>query len=379
MNRKKLGLILNPVAGMGGSVGLAGTDHLVAEALRRGAAPHAADRVRIAMSQLLELRENLTVLTYPGSMGGDLASFMGFHTMLLAQKAESAASASPLSTTREDTLTLAKQLLQEGADLILFAGGDGTAIDVYQAVGLDAPALGIPAGVKIHSPVYGKTPKDAGILAGLWLSGKVTKTREAEVLDIDEEQYRQNVMSTRLFGYLRVPAEKTYVQNRKAPTPLSDTAASESIAQEILRTMEPDVFYLIGAGTTTRAIMALLELPYTLIGVDLIYNRKLIANDVYGTNILEHIAGHRTKLIVTVTGGQGFLFGRGNQQLIPQVIRQVGKENISIIMTKSKLAELSGQPLLTDTPDEELNRELCGYYRVITGYGEYTMCRVCDQ
>lgn len=418
IDKKKLGLILNPVAGMGGSVGLAGTDHLVAEALRRGAAPHAADRVRIALSQLLELRENLTVLTYPGPMGGDLASSMGFHTMLLTQKAESADSASPLSihaapgsfshalsgssnnedtekandetltpsidsafpfsTTREDTLTLASQLLQEGADLILFAGGDGTAIDVYQAVGLDAPALGIPAGVKIHSPVYGKTPKDAGILAGLWLSGKVTKTREAEVLDIDEEQYRQNVMSTRLFGYLRVPAEKTYVQNRKAPTPLSDTAASESIAQEILRIMEPDVFYLIGAGTTTRAIMELLELPYTLIGVDLICNRKLIANDVYGTNILEHIAGHRTKLIVTVTGGQGFLFGRGNQQLIPQVIRQVGKENISIIMTKSKLAELSGQPLLADTPDEELNRELCGYYRVITGYGEYTMCRVCD-
>ena len=374
---KKLGLLINPVAGMGGSVGLKGTDHMVEEAIRRGAKPRANDRVRQALKELLEIKNELEIVTCPGDMGEDTAKSMGFRTTVLHTGGRRSLK-DLFDSSRTDTIVLSKAMEEAGVDLLLFAGGDGTARDIYEGVGTELPALGIPAGVKIHSPVYAKNPQSAGDLAKLWLTGKVTKTAEQEVLDIDEELYRQEIINTRLYGYLSVPLEHVFTQNRKAPTPLSETASIESIAHEIVEHMEEDTYYLIGAGTTTRGIMQMLGLKNTLIGVDLIRNKELMANDIYGDKILDFIKGKKTKLIVTVTGGQGFLFGRGNQQITPEVIREIGKENIIILATKAKIAEFHHQPFLVDTPDEELNKELCGYYRVITAYGEFTMCRVSE-
>ena len=374
---KKLGLLINPVAGMGGSVGLKGTDHMVEEAIRRGAKPRANDRVRQALKELLEIQNELEIVTCPGDMGEDTAKSMGFRTTVLHTGGRKNLK-DLFDSSRTDTIVLSKALEEAGVDLLLFAGGDGTARDIYEGVGTELPALGIPAGVKIHSPVYAKNPQSAGNLVKLWLTGKVTKTAEQEVLDIDEELYRQEIINTRLYGYLSVPLEHVFTQNRKAPTPLSETASIESIAHEIVEHMEPDTYYLIGAGTTTRGVMQMLGLKNTLIGVDLIQNKQLVANDLYGDKILDFIKGKKTKLIVTVTGGQGFLFGRGNQQITPEVIREIGKENIMILATKAKIAEFHHQPFLVDTPDEELNKELCGFYRVITAYGEFTMCRVSE-
>ena len=374
---KKLGLLINPVAGMGGSVGLKGTDHMVEEAIRRGAKPRANDRVRQALKELLEIQNELEIVTCPGDMGEDTAKSMGFRTTVLHTGGRKNLK-DLFDSSRTDTIVLSKALEEARVDLLLFAGGDGTARDIYEGVGTELPALGIPAGVKIHSPVYAKNPQSAGNLAKLWLTGKVTKTAEQEVLDIDEELYRQEIINTRLYGYLSVPLEHVFTQNRKAPTPLSETASIESIAHEIVEHMEPDTYYLIGAGTTTRGVMQMLGLKNTLIGVDLIQNKQLVANDLYGDKILDFIKGKKTKLIVTVTGGQGFLFGRGNQQITPEVIREIGKENIMILATKAKIAEFHHQPFLVDTPDEELNKELCGFYRVITAYGEFTMCRVSE-
>ena len=153
----------------------------------------------------------------------------------------------------------------------------------------------------------------------------------------------------------------------------------ESIAYEAIRQMEPDTYYIIGAGTTTRGIMEVMGLKNTLIGVDLIRNKELVANDLGGKELLSYIKGKRAKMIVTITGGQGYLFGRGNQQLTPEVIREVGKENIIILATKTKLASLSGRPLLVDTYDEELNHSLCGYYKAISAYGEATVCKVAEE
>ena len=374
---KKLGLLINPVAGMGGSVGLKGTDHMVEEAIRRGAKPRANDRVRQALKELLEIKNELEIVTCPGDMGEDTAKSMGFRTTVLHTGGRRSLK-DLFDSSRTDTIVLSKAMEEAGVELLLFAGGDGTARDIYEGVGTELPALGIPAGVKIHSPVYAKNPQSAGDLAKLWLTGKVTKTAEQEVLDIDEELYRQEIINTRLYGYLSVPLEHVFTQNRKAPTPLSETASIESIAHEIVEHMEEDTYYLIGAGTTTRGVMQMLGLKNTLIGVDLIRNKELMANDIYGDKILDFIKGKKTKLIVTVTGGQGFLFGRGNQQITPEVIREIGKENIIILATKAKIAEFHHQPFLVDTPDEELNKELCGYYRVITAYGEFTMCRVSE-
>lgn len=370
---KKVGLIINPIAGMGGSVGLKGTDCVVEEAIRRGAVPRAGERAGRALQELDSCKDQLVIYTYPGEMGGDLAEQMGFSVQLLKQEV-----AEDNKTTASDTASLAEQLLRERVDLILFAGGDGTARDVYRAVELQVPCVGIPAGVKIHSPVYAKNPTSAGRLAALWLTDKIHTATEEEVLDIDEEMYRRELINTKLYGYLMVPREKTLIQNRKAPTPVSDTAAIESIAYEVTDAMKPDTCYLIGAGTTTRGIMQMLGLKNTLIGVDLVCNKAVEANDIYGDGILKQIKGRKTKLVVTITGGQGFLFGRGNQQLTPEIIREIGKENIIILATKNKLADLGGRPLLVDTFDEELNLALCGYYRTITGYGEYTMCKVAN-
>ena len=385
---KKIGLIINPVAGMGGSVGLKGTDHVVEEALRRGAVPGSEKRAETALRELLPYKDELLICTGAGHMGGELAQRMGFRTEVLpvgtdtgAAKAPAdadilAASAFCFATAGSDTIALGKRLLNEQADLLLFAGGDGTARDIYQAVGTELVCVGIPAGVKIHSPVYAKNPGAAGKLAAMWMSGRIKRYEEKEVLDIDEDAYRSGHINTALYGYLKIPAERALTQNRKAPTPLSDEAAIESIAYEVTDHMEPDVVYLVGAGTTTRGVMKKLGLPNTLIGVDVVENGKVLENDAYGERILSHIRGKRAKLILTVTGGQGFLFGRGNQQLTPEVIRTVGKENLITLATSSKLAELRGNPLLVDTGDDALNEELCGYYRVITGYKEYTVCRV---
>lgn len=425
---KKIGLIINPIAGMGGSVGLKGTDNAAAEALRRGAVPRAGERAEAALSELLAIKEELVLYTCRGAMGGDLAEELGFRTVMkpgardgretvpsmdagpgaesrpeagadgsAARDLQSKTGAVGLAgglrpeidaaesvpgvlpdTSAFDTKSLASWLLSEHVDLILFAGGDGTARDVYEAVELNAACVGIPAGVKIHSPVYAKNPRSAGRLALLWLTGKISMLQEEEVLDIDEEQYRRENISTRLYGYLNIPKERTFTQNRKAPTPLSDAAAIESIACEVVRQMEPDTYYIIGAGTTTRGVMDVLGLKNTLIGVDVIRNKELVANDLGGRELLSLIKGKRAKLVVTITGGQGYLFGRGNQQLTPEVIREVGRENIIIIATKTKLAALSGQPLLVDTYDEELNHSLCGYYRVINAWGEAIVCRVAD-
>lgn len=385
---KKIGLIINPVAGMGGSVGLKGTDHVVEEALRRGAVPGSEKRAETALRELLPYKDELLICTGAGHMGGELAQRMGFRTEVLPVGTDTGAADAPadtdilaasafcFATAGSDTIALGKRLLNEQADLLLFAGGDGTARDIYQAVGTELVCVGIPAGVKIHSPVYAKNPGAAGKLAAMWMSGRIKRYEEKEVLDIDEDAYRSGHINTALYGYLKIPAERALTQNRKAPTPLSDEAAIESIAYEVTDHMEPDVVYLVGAGTTTRGVMKKLGLPNTLIGVDVVENGKVLENDAYGERILSHIRGKRVKLILTVTGGQGFLFGRGNQQLTPEVIRTVGKENLIILATSSKLAELRGNPLLVDTGDDALNEELCGYYRVITGYKEYTVCRV---
>ena len=211
------------------------------------------------------------------------------------------------ATSAEDTRKLAEWLLSEQVDLILFAGGDGTARDVYQAVELSSPCVGIPAGVKIHSPVYAKNPRAAGRLALLWLSGKLSMTQEEEVLDIDEEQYRKEHINTRLYGYLRVPRERTLTQNKKAPSPYRMRRPWNPLLMRPLGRWSRIPIISLGP-EPPPGIMEVLGLKNTLIGVDLIRNKELVANDLGGKELLSYIKGKRAKMIVTITGGQGYLF-----------------------------------------------------------------------
>jgi predicted polyphosphate/ATP-dependent NAD kinase len=264
----------------------------------------------------------------------------------------------------------------QDVDLILFAGGDGTARDICDAIGQRTTALGIPAGVKIHSGVYAVTPKSAGEVAAMFLEGKLRTTREAEVMDIDEDAFRNGVLTAKLYGYLLVPEEKRFVQSVKSGAARAEAQSLHAIAVDVIAGMNEDDYYIIGPGTTTRAIMERLGLKNTLLGVDIILNKQLVINDATERQLLDHIQGKRAKIVVTAIGGQGHLFGRGNQQISPSVIRMVGKENIIVIATKEKLISLSARPLLVDTGDEELDQELAGYIRVTTGFRDYVMYKV---
>ncbi len=367
---KKLGLIVNPVAGMGGSVGLKGSDgeDTLRKAIELGAVPGSPKRSVQALEQITAMDGDIEIVTYPGDMGENEAYECGLNPTVIGsiQKGH---------TTPEDTKNAAYQMMELSVDLILFAGGDGTARDVYNVIGNRIPALGIPAGVKIHSAVFGLNPRSAGELAALFLSGKTSQLREAEVMDIDEEAFRAGRVTAELHGYLKIPYHKRLVQSLKSGSVAAERTVLQKIALNVVDSMNDDCYYIIGPGTTTRPIMELLGLENTLLGVDVVYKKQLVANDVGENGLLQIIGGKKAKIVVTTIGGQGYIFGRGNQQLSPQVLKQVGKENIIVVSTREKISALTGNPLLVDTGDDEVNSMLRGYYRVVVGYDDTIMYR----
>ena len=370
--RRTLGVIVNPVAGMGGRVGLKGSDgiQILRRARRLGARPEAPARMAEALKVVSPVQDQARVLTYPHRMGQHSCALAGLPASIIGRTDAD-------RTTPEDTRRAAREMAAAGVDLILFAGGDGTARDLYHAVGEEVPVLGVPAGVKIHSAVYAVTPRSAGELVVLWLQRRLLRLRSSEVMDIDEEAFRAGLVRAQLYGYLRVPEENRLVQNVKAGGVVQEAEALQGICSEVLEAMQdPDCIFAVGPGTTTRGILQALGLRNTLLGVDVVRDRKLLAGDVSARQLLDLIEGRRAKIVVTAIGGQGHILGRGNQQISPEVIRQVGRENILVIATKEKLVSLAGRPLLVDTGDAALDQEFAGYMRIITGYGDYVIYKV---
>lgn len=367
----KLGLIINPIAGMGGRVGLKGTDgrDILEKARKLGARPESPRRTEEALRMIECLRGKIKLITCAGQMGEDSANCLSLAPEVIDVGRDS-------MTTAADTQRAAREMKEEGVDLLLFAGGDGTARDVYSAIGGSLVVLGIPSGVKIHSAVFASNPLIAGELAALYLQGKVKRIREAEIMDIDEDEYRNGILSAKLYGYLKIPYKRSYVQSVKASSQYDEKYTQEAIAFEVVENMSDEFYYIIGPGTTVRAVMEKLNLENSLLGVDLIHERKLVGSDLNESELLERIKGKKTKLIITPIGGQGYLLGRGNQQISPEVIREVGKENIIIIATSQKMNSLSGRPLLVDTGDKEIDQDLSDYYKVITGHRESIIYRV---
>ena len=368
--RKRLGFVVNPVAGLGGRVGLKGSDGASTqrEALARGAIPFAEERARRALERLAGLKGTIDLLTFAGEMGETVARACGFAPHVLG-------SIRPGETTAEDTKAAAREMERLGVDLFLFAGGDGTARDVCDAVGERIVVLGIPAGVKMHSAAFAVSPVAAGDLACACLAGR-SRLRTAEVMDIDEEGLRRGTVSARLYGYVRVPEDARLLQSLKAPTPVGEAATLAAIAAEVVERMEEGTLYLIGPGTTTRAILARLGFPKTLLGIDVVSQDELVAADADEGRLLGFLRNRAAKVIVSPIGGQGHLFGRGNQPISPPVLRAVGKENVLVVATSEKIQSLRGRPFLVDTGDSDLDRELSGYVPVVTGYREEAIYRV---
>ncbi len=371
--KKKVGLIVNPIAGMGGKVGLKGTDgaEILERAILIGATPESPGRAIRALRGLAGLEEDFHFLTYPGEMGESELVPSGFeHTVIGTIRSG--------NTAAEDTERAADEMRAAGVDLLLFVGGDGTARNIYNAVGDQVPVLGIPAGVKMHSAVFGTTPRNAAELVRLFLKGKTVGTREAEVMDIDEDAFREQRVSARLYGYLRVPFERRLVQSVKAGRTAEEDTAIRAIALDVISNMEPDCVYIIGPGTTTREIMRVLDLENTLLGVDIVSNKSLVAKDVNEGRILELIDARPARIVVTIIGGQGYLFGRGNQQISDRVIERVGRDNLIVISTRAKLFALNGEPMMVDTGSETVNQMLSGYVNVVTGVKEKVVYKVCS-
>lgn len=370
MMKKKIGFIINPIAGMGGRVGLKGSDgiDILMKAKELGAKPESPRRSIETMKILAEIKDQVEILTWSGEMGENEAREAGFDPTVVGSYGNR-------MSTPDDTIEAARKMAEMDVDLLLFAGGDGTARNICYAVGAKIPVLGIPAGVKIHSAVYAVNPQNAGKAAVKYIISNAVKFAEKEVMDIDEEAFRNGDVKAKLYGFMKVPELKEYLQNVKAGG-YSEKQSLGGIAEEIVSNMENDVMYIIGPGTTTRGIMDRLELHNSLLGVDVVLNKQVVANDVTENQLIQLLRDKKAKIVVTVIGGQGHIFGRGNQQISPRVIRSAGKKNIFVVSTKSKILSLMPAPLLVDTGDAELDREMHGYINIITGYQDYIPYRI---
>jgi predicted polyphosphate/ATP-dependent NAD kinase len=352
----RIGVVVNPIAGMGGRVGLKGTDGKVEEARERGAEPRAPDRAVAALEALRDRAPDAEVLTYGGAMGESEARSAGFDPTVVGGPAGE-------ETTAEDTREAVRSLVGEGVDLVLFVGGDGTAVDVAEVLddlGTDVPMLGVPAGVKVYSAVFAVTPETAGRVAA-----EFTRVERREVNDIDEDAYREGEVRSELQAVARVPVADGLQSSKQL-----GGGTVESLAAGVAEETESDVTYVFGPGGTVGAIETELGVEGTPLGVDVWRDGEVLARDASEADILDHL-GERNVVVVSPIGGQGFVFGRGNDQISPAVLR---RSEVEIVATKSKLDGVG--VLRVDTGDAEVDASLRGWQKVRVGRFERRMMKV---
>ena len=370
----KMGFIVNPIAGMGGRVGLKGTDHILKDAIKRGAQPIAPRRATEFLQKLRQdtAQPNIEVLTCPGIMGEDEAEAAGYPVQILPIRIEE-------ETKAKDTKTAVELLTAKEVDLIVFVGGDGTAKDVFDAMqSLDAvPVLGVPSGVKMYSGVFAISPADAADIVLAFAQGQA-EVAEFEVMDANEEAIRNDAFAVKLHGFLKAPFVPLRIQGSKmvSPETVDEKESQNAIAKFIIEEMKPEATYILGPGTTVRCVAEMLGVNKTLLGVDIYKNGK-VTLDVDEKRILKEVKDWKdTWIILSPIGHQGILLGRGNQQISPEIVKLVGKERIIVAATRSKLQSIEGNVLRVDTGDAEADNMLKGYVRVVSDYREWRMTQV---
>ncbi|MEW5937659.1 MAG: ATP-NAD kinase family protein [Candidatus Thermoplasmatota archaeon] len=358
---KRIGFVINPIAGLGGRVGLKGSDGQRTQeiALSMGAVPLAGER---AWEAIKEVKEGAEWLTCAGRMGLDVLSMRGFRDVRVVYEPSE-------QTTAHDTKAACAAFLQEDAELVVFCGGDGTARDVLSILNAQAPMLGIPGGVKMHSGVFGTSPAGTAALINRFMDRELP-SREVEVLDVDEEACRKGVLAVKLFGIALCPYERGMIQGSKCVFEgEGEDIAKEEIAAYMTELMEPGTVYLFGPGSTTSAVLRGLGLKGSLLGVDAVKDRQMVGADLNEKQILGMIERERVVLVLSPIGAQGYILGRGNQQLSPAVLRRIGADGMKILATPLKLRDT---PVLrVDTGDREMDAAFRGYRRVITGYHRF--------
>ncbi|TXT58099.1 MAG: ATP-NAD kinase [Promethearchaeota archaeon] len=366
---KKIGLIINPIAGMGGSVGLKGTDgKIIKKAIQLGAKPVTPDRIRTFLTNIeYDDEASFVFIVAPGKMGEDYVKNTTFKYEILGNIED--------QTTAEDTKRLAMKMVKADIDLLVFCGGDGTARDIFDAIDMKIPVIAIPSGVKMFSSVFTINPIAASNILESFLEG--TELVEQEVLDIDEQAFREDKLDSKLYGYLKVPKVKHLLQGGKKSSGSKQSILENknNIAKYVIEHMEEDVLYLLGPGTTVKTISDRLNISKSLLGIDSIRNKALVKKDLNEEGILGLINEyHDIKIVVSPIGGQGFIFGRGNKQFTPKVLKKIACEDISIISTEEKLSNLD--QLRVDTGDIKTDDKLKGYKEVIVGYDKRELIEV---
>ncbi|ADJ15651.1 ATP-NAD kinase [Halalkalicoccus jeotgali B3] len=340
---------------MGGRVGLKGTDGKLAEARERGAEPRAPERAFAALEALYERLPDAEVLTAGDPMGESEARAAGFDPAIVHEPGE--------ETTAADTREAVRRFLDRDVDLVLFVGGDGTATDVAETVteaGSETPILGVPAGVKVYSSVFGVTPRDAGRIAAAF-----DATESREVSDIDEEAYREGEVRATLRAVVNVPVAEELQSSKQL-----GGGSVEGLVRGFVAGVDPETTYVFAPGGTVGAIEAALGFEGSPLGVDVWRDGELLVRDGGESEVLGALS-ERNVIVVSPIGGQGFVFGRGNQQLSPAVIRRC---EIEIVASRSKLDEIG--VLRVDTGDPDLDEELRGWTRVRVGRVERRMLQV---
>lgn len=368
-----IGLVVNPVAGVGGPAGLAGSDGADVQRLarERGSRSCVQERAGLALTTLAARHPGLDVVTAAGPMGADAVETAGLVARIVHRPDAS-------TTSADDTTRAVAAVAAAGADLVLVVGGDGTLRDAAVALGEqpNTAVLGVPAGVKMYSPVFAVSPRAAGALAADWVSEGGLPVFDREVLDIDEAAMRRAVVSPTLFGMLPVPSRVGRTQARKAGTPAGEKAAVEAAARGAVARMRRGIRYLLGPGGTTAEVARQLGVEGSPLGIDVLLDGEIVVRAASEQQLLAAVAEGPAKAVITVIGGQGFLLGRGNQQLSASVLRALGDDPLLVVAPEQKLIDLHGRPLLVDTGDAELDATLAGHVRIVTGPGATSLYAV---
>jgi predicted polyphosphate/ATP-dependent NAD kinase len=365
----RLAVVVNPDAGLGGRLGFKGSDGRAAEARAAGAEDRAGPRMRQCLEKLSELaREPIEILAWDGRMGGDWIP--GEYT---------STGKTPDTT---DATSTSEFIKAHTPDLFLYAGGDGTTRDIVEALGdREIPLVGVPGGVKMHSGCFATTPKAAAEVVWSFFTGDLMVAR-TEVMDLDEEVYRKGEWKVKMYGEAFTPASPRWMQGAKEQVQReSEEETLEAMSLHIANLVEenPDLMLVWGSGGTLRQMCKQIGHESTLLGIDIQHAGKMY-NDLNESGLLEIIHEHKgeIKLLLSPMGGQGFLIGRGNLQLSPDVLRAIGTDNILGIATPAKLLGLN--ELRIDTGDEELDTEIREkkYLKVLQGYRTTRVIRVAN-
>jgi len=365
---KKIGFIVNPIAGMGGKVGLKGTDGVINKAIKLGAKPIAENKALETLKEFIShfsIQNDLHWFTCAGTMGENELKKAGLTKIDIVYNLKSK------KTTAIDTKNACLKFLEKQVDLILFCGGDGTARDIFEVVSNKIPILGIPSGVKMHSGVFGINTNATAKMLHEFVNKRLT-IGDAEIMDLDEKLCRKGKWNIRLFGIAKGIVEPTYVQVGKSTfESVTDDEVKDELTEHIKDEIEKnsDYLFLFGSGGTIDYIAKKSKIKNTLLGIDAVYKKKVVESDLNEERILKLLQKYpKVKLILSPIGAQGFILGRGNLQLSPKIIKKIGLDNIIVVSTPAKL---SSTPFLrVDTGDKELDHLFAEkeFMMVVIGY-----------